>query len=63
MAVSGDWFYETELSRLRWEWVDALRAYGRSGAPADVQRLEAARAAYVGRAQRLRSSELLLNSH
>lgn len=55
MAAEKDWFYEHELSRLRWEWVDALRDYGRDGTPAELRRLETARDAYVGRAKRLRS--------
>ena len=59
MAAEKDWFYEDELSRLRWEWVDALRDYGRDGSAAELRRLEGARDAYVGRAKRLRSAAQL----
>jgi hypothetical protein len=59
MAAETAWFYEDELSRLRWEWVDALRDYGRGGSPAQLQRLERARDAYVGRAKRLRADAYL----
>ncbi len=59
MATNTDWFYEDELSRLRWEWVDALRDYGRGGSPAGLRRLEIARDAYVGRAKRLRTAAQL----
>jgi hypothetical protein len=55
MAANRDWFFEDELSRLRWEWVDALRRYGRDGSPAELRALEDARDAYVGRAKRLRA--------
>lgn len=59
MAANGDWFYEDELSRLRWEWVAALRDYGRDSGPAELRRLEHARDAYVGRAKRLRTEALV----
>lgn len=57
MAAETDWFYEDELSRLRWEWVAALREYGRGESPDRVRRLEIARDAYVGRATKLRTSQ------
>ena len=56
MAADAGWFYEDELSRLRWEWVAALRDYARGDSPAQLRRVESARDAYVGRAQRLRTS-------
>lgn len=56
MAADAGWFYEDELSRLRWEWVAALRDYARGDSPAQLRRVEVARDAYVGRAQRLRAS-------
>jgi hypothetical protein len=55
MAAETEWFFDDELSRLRWQWVAALREYGRGSRASTLQQVHAAQEAYVTRAGRLRS--------
>ena len=55
--MAADWFFEEELSRLRWEWVDALRAYGRDRNDASLRQVRVTCDAYTRRAARLRRDE------
>jgi hypothetical protein len=54
MTAQTEWFFEDELSRLRWQWVATLREYGRGSRTATLQQVHSAQEAYVARAGRLR---------
>jgi hypothetical protein len=57
LGMTEGWFFEEELSRLRWEWVDALREYGRQRDEASLRRVRETCDAYTRRAARLRRDE------
>jgi hypothetical protein len=57
--MAADWFFEKELSRLRWEWVDALREYGRERNDASLRHVRTTCDAYTRRAARLRREDRL----
>jgi hypothetical protein len=48
------WFFDDELTRLRLEWVELIREYGRSRCPRTLRRAHEAHQRYVERADRLR---------
>lgn len=52
--MAADWFFEEELSRLRWEWVAAVREYNMERNEASLRRVRATCEAYTARAARLR---------
>jgi hypothetical protein len=56
--MAAEWFFEEELSRLRWEWVAALREYGRLQNEASLRKVRFTSDAYTRRAARLRREEL-----
>jgi hypothetical protein len=54
-TVAEQWFFDEELTRLRWEWVGLIREYGRSRLPAALARAHEAHRRYVERADLLRA--------
>jgi hypothetical protein len=57
LDMAADWFFEEELSRLRWEWVDALREYARDRNEASLRQVRTTCEAYTKRAARLRRDD------
>ena len=55
--MAAEWFYEAELSRLRWEWVSAVREYAQHRSDASLMRARTACEAYTRRAARLRRAQ------
>jgi hypothetical protein len=55
--MAAEWFFEEELSRLRWEWVTALREYGRQRNDVSLRRVRSTCDAYTQRAAWLRRAD------
>jgi hypothetical protein len=56
-AMTPGWFFEDELSRLRWEWVGAMRQYAQQRSEASLRRARITRDAYTKRAADLHRAE------
>jgi hypothetical protein len=52
--MAAEWFFDDELSRLRWEWVDALRDYAQRRDEASLRLVRTTCDAYTRRAAQLR---------
>ena len=52
--MAEQWFFDDELTRLRLEWVELIREYGRTRSPVTLGRAHEAHRRYVERADRLR---------
>jgi hypothetical protein len=55
--MTAEWFFEDELSRLRWEWVSAMREYARHRSEASLARVRTSCDAYTQRVAQLRRAE------
>ena len=52
--MTAEWFFEDELSRLRWEWVSAMREYAWNRSEASLARVRTSCDAYTKRVAQLR---------